>query len=42
MRSPDLSLDMIASVREKLAVQPVPHLSFAVADADALVFEKAA
>jgi SAM-dependent methyltransferase len=31
----DLSAGMIAIAREKLAAQPVPQLSFAVADADA-------
>jgi hypothetical protein len=32
---------MIAIAREKLAAQPVPQLSFAVADADAPVFGQA-
>ncbi len=36
----DVSTGMIAIAREKLAVQPVPQLSFAVADADAMVFGK--
>ena len=31
----DVSCEMIAIAREKLAAQPVPQLSFAVADADA-------
>ena len=34
----DVSQEMIAIAREKLAAQPVPQLSFAVADADAQVF----
>ena len=38
----DVSTGMIAIAREKLAVQPVPQLSFAVADADAAVFGKKA
>jgi ubiquinone/menaquinone biosynthesis C-methylase UbiE len=33
----DVSANMIAIAREKLAAQPVPQLSFAVADADAPV-----
>ena len=36
----DISSGMIAIAREKLAVRPVPQLSFAVADADAAVFGK--
>ena len=36
----DVSTGMIAIAREKLASQPVPQLSFAVADADATVFGK--
>ena len=36
----DVSTGMIAIAREKLAVQPVPQLSFAVADADAAEFGK--
>jgi ubiquinone/menaquinone biosynthesis C-methylase UbiE len=36
----DVSPGMIAIAREKLAAQPVPQLSFAVADADAPVFGK--
>lgn len=31
----DISAGMIAIAREKLAAEPVPHLSFALADADA-------
>ena len=38
----DVSAGMIAIAREKLAAQPVPQLSFAVADADAPVFGQAA
>ena len=34
----DVSQQMITIAREKLAAQPVPQLSFAVADADAQVF----
>jgi len=34
----DVSAGMIAIAREKLAAQPMPQLSFAVADADAPVF----
>ena len=36
----DVSTGMIAIARERLAVQPVPQLSFAVADAEATVFGK--
>ncbi len=38
MMAIDVSAGMIAIAREKLAAQPVPQLSFAVADADAPVF----
>jgi len=34
----DVSAEMIAIAREKVAVQPFPQLSFSVADADAPVF----
>lgn len=37
----DYSTCMIAIAREKLAAQPVPQLSFAVADADTPAFEQA-
>ena len=42
MVATDLSIDMIAIAGEKLADQPIPQLSFAVADADEAVFGKAA
>lgn len=35
LRATDISAGMIAIARDKLAAQPVPQLSFAVADADA-------
>lgn len=38
----DYSASMIAIAREKLAAQPVPQLSFALADADTPVFEQSA
>lgn len=38
----DVSAEMIAIARDKLAAQPVPHLEFAVADADAPVFGQGA
>ena len=38
----DVSAGMIAIAREKLAAQPVPQLSFAMADADAPVFGQGA
>jgi ubiquinone/menaquinone biosynthesis C-methylase UbiE len=41
MVATDLSMDMISIAREKLSLQPVPQLSFEVADADAPVFGKA-
>jgi SAM-dependent methyltransferase len=37
LRATDVSTSMIAIAREKLAAQPVPQLSFALADADAAV-----
>jgi len=42
MAATDLSTDMIAIARQKLADLPVPQLSFAVADADEAVFGQAA
>jgi len=42
MLATDVSAAMIAIAREKLAAQSVPQLSFAVADADAPVFEQGA
>ena len=38
----DVSIGMIAIAREKLAVQPIPQLSFSVADADATAFGEGA
>jgi len=38
----DVSAEMIAIAREKLAARPLPQLSFAVADADAPVFGQGA
>eukprot|EP01034_Spumella_vulgaris_P015479 gene15479-19772_t len=38
----DVSQQMIAIAREKLAARPVPQLSFTVADADAQVFGQSA
>ena len=38
----DVSQEMITIAREKLAAQPVPQLSFTVADADAQVFGQSA
>ena len=38
MLATDVSQEMIAIAHEKLAAQPVPQLSFALADADAPVF----
>jgi ubiquinone/menaquinone biosynthesis C-methylase UbiE len=42
MLATDVSAGMIAIAREKLAAEPVPQLSFAVADADAPVFGQGA
>lgn len=42
LRATDVSADMIAIAREKLAAQPVPQLSFEVAEADAPAFGTAA
>ena len=38
MLATDVSAEMIAIARERLAAQPVPQLHFALADADAAVF----
>ena len=42
MTATDISINMIAIAREKLAGHPVSQLSFAVADADAAMFGKEA